>query len=142
MNKQADIDPRSGNFIWSDNEEDFRNDDFGEILDRLESDGELKVGRTIYYGRRVDKPADYFMPDADFILDQAGDSAYDFGGEWAEDFGRDVSKEAKQELGTFLADWARRNLRVSFYQLEDVKPYTLTADDVDSAKTVTPTPAL
>lgn len=127
-------DPRTGDFVWSTNEEDFRSEDFGGVLDELGRDGDLEAGRTIYYGTRINKPASYFMPGADFILDQAGDAAYDFGGEWAEDFGCDVTKEAKQELETFLAEWANKHLRVDFYQLEDVKPYTLTAEDVAGAQ--------
>lgn len=128
------IDPREGDFVWSTNEEEFRGKDFGDVLDELERDGDLEVGRAIYYGTRVNKDAAYFMPDTDHILDQAEESAYDFAGEWADDFGRDVPKEARQELEKFLAEWANKHLRVNFYQLEDVKPYTLTAEDVASAK--------
>lgn len=128
------LDPRTGDFVWSTNEEEFRNADFGDVLDELDRDGDLEAGRTIYYGTRINKPASYFMPDADSILDQAGDAAADFGGEWAEDFGRDVTKEAKQELETVLAEWANKHLRVDFYQLENVKPYTLTAEDVAGAQ--------
>jgi hypothetical protein len=123
-------DPRIGDFVWSASDEEFSNHDFDGLLEQLNYDGELEVGRLVFYGTRLAKPASYFMPGADFILDQAGDSAYDFGSEWAEDFGRDVTKEAKQELETFLAEWANKHLRVDFYQIEDVQQYVLTKEDV------------
>lgn len=126
------VDVRSGDFVWSANDDEFGNRDFAEVLDALYGDDELTVGRIVYYGERHTRDAAYFMPDADHILDQAGDSAYDWGGEWAEDFGRDVPAEAKKELESLLAAWANKHLKVTFYQVENVKQYVLTEEDVAS----------
>ena len=57
-----------------------------------------------------------FMPDADEILESMGERAADSeSGEWAEDWPPVPSKEAKQELETFLKTWADKHCPVTWY---------------------------
>lgn len=127
-------DPRSGGFVWGTSEESFNYDSFGELLKGIDADTGLEVGMTVFYGERVDKTADAFMPDAGTILEHAADAAADFGGEWAEDFGQDATDEACRELESMLGEWAKKHLKVTFFQVENIRPYTLTAEDVASAR--------
>ena len=68
--------------------------------------------------------------DGEGIIDMLQDSAYDAGGEFAEDYLRGVTREESDELTealtkTFNAWAAKHEYEPNFYPVEDVKEYKL-----------------
>lgn len=56
-----------------------------------------------------------FTPDADWVIDDMSQRAYDQGhGEYSEDF-PSVSDEAKAELDAFLGAWAEKYIKIDFW---------------------------
>jgi len=127
MTDYPELQPGRGHYAWSLNEEDWPYASFGELLN---DDEGVQVGQVVFYGECVKKSPAYFMPSASEVLDVAADKAYDIGGEFAEDFGRDVTQEARRELEDFLSAWASRHLKVEFYQVENVGRHKVTAEDL------------
>lgn len=109
---------------WSSDEENFRYDSLGELLDAEEID----VGQTVYVGEQSDASA-YGFVDADDIIEQFNERAYDEFGECAEDW-PDVTKEAKAELNAYLAAWIERHSPQRFYRVVNVKKYTVSPEDL------------
>jgi hypothetical protein len=110
--------------------ENWRAESLDELLDEMDCDEEVSAGRVVYVGevRRFDKLR--FMPDADHILDLIGEYAYENGGEHGEDY-PDVTTAAKESLNHALRQWASAHLpEPMFYEIENVKPYTVTAEDL------------
>lgn len=65
-----------------------------------------------------------FMPDADFIITQMQESAWDdeHGGDWSEDFLMGDERPgfgARAELEDFLRAWAKKHCKVSWYSVEN-----------------------
>jgi hypothetical protein len=111
---------------WSVDVETFRSESLGDLIDR--HSGELEVGQTVYVGQSVrPDPARYV--DADTVIEQMGELAYDDCSESAEDF-PDVTKEARQELEDLLKAWATKHCTVTFWQVLNVREYVLTAEDL------------
>lgn len=111
---------------WSVDECDFCYSTLGDLLD---SNDELEVGSVVYVGRPARYAPSTYIGDAEDIIERMGERAYDEHGEFADDF-PDVSKEAKDELTAFLIAWADKHCEVRFYSVEDVRPYTITAEDL------------
>jgi hypothetical protein len=111
---------------WSEDECDFRYSTLGDLLDC----GEFEVGSVVYVGTPTRYAASTYIDDADDIIDRMGERAYDEHGEFAEDF-PDVTAEAKAELTAFLAAWADKHCDVRFYGVENIRPYTITAEDLE-----------
>jgi len=122
--KDAATEPR---IVWSANGEDFREDSLGELLD---NNDDLEPGRTVYFGNAV-PPTNEYLCDASDILETIGNRAYDFGGEYAEDF-PDATQDAIAELETFIAGWITKNCPPTFYQVEKIQQRMLTAEDFDA----------
>lgn len=122
--KDAANEPR---IVWSANEEDFREDSLGELLDNHD---DLEPGRTVYFGIAV-LPTTNQLCDADDIIEMIGERAYDFGGEYAEDF-PNVTQDATDELQGFVATWIAKHCVPTFYQVEKIQQRVLTADDFDA----------
>ena len=124
VDKDATTEPH---IVWSTNEEDFREGSLGELLDHFD---DLEPGSTVYFGNAV-YPTTNQLCDADDIIEMIGERAYDFGGEYAEDF-PNVSQEATDELQSFIAGWISKHCVPTFYQVEKIQQRVLTADDFDA----------
>lgn len=115
----------SSDQVWSRDEEYFNFSDLGELLDTYD---DLEVGQVVYVGDKVPQdPSSWF--DADDLVEELGNHAYDTCGECAEDW-PDVTREAKAEFDAFLAAWIEKHCPVSFYSVTNVRPYTLTEEDL------------
>ena len=112
-------------------DEGWNNDSLGELIDN--SNGELEVGQEVYVGeRRYPDPASFI--DAERVRleieEHMGDNSHANGFAEVCDGYPKVSDDAKAELESFLSAWARKHCQPRFYGVENVKPYTLTAEDV------------
>jgi hypothetical protein len=110
---------------WSRDEEHFSYETLGELLD---CNDDLEVGDTVYTGNGITPdPAEWV--DADDVIEQLACRAYDESGEFAEDY-PEVSEEAKAELDELLAAWARKHCTPTFYLINNVREYEITAEDL------------
>ena len=74
--------------------------------------------------------------DTDFIIELIQEDAYNNGGEWAEDYLDDISKEQLAELdkklNDVLSDWLNKhNLKPTWFTVEDVEEISLEANEND-----------
>jgi hypothetical protein len=111
---------------WSTDECDFSYSTLGDLLD---CNDELKAGAVVYVGTTVRQTSSSYIDDADDIIERMGERAYDKHGEFAEDF-PDVTKESKDELTAFLVAWADKYCEARFWGVENIRPYTITAEDL------------
>jgi hypothetical protein len=112
---------------WSLDEAEFRYSSLCDLIDC--NDGELHVGQTVYVADQV--PADYeSFFDADDLVDRLAEVAYDNHGEYAEGWPPTIKQEAKDEFNAFVAAWIEKHCPPSFYGVENVRPYTLTEEDL------------
>lgn len=110
---------------WAVNEEEFKYSSLGELID---SNDDLEVGFIVWRGEaRV--PAAARLIDSDDVLETMGDRASDIAGEFADGY-PDATTEARAELDSMLSKWIGKWCPPAFYEVENVKPYTLTADDL------------
>ena len=110
---------------WSINNEDFNCESLAELLD--ENQGDIRPGQTVYRGTA--KPPDARnLICADSVIEDVGQQAWDYGGEYAEDY-PDVSPEHKAKLQALLESWLAECPAPRFYQVVDAKPYVLTESD-------------
>ena len=113
--------------VFSINGEEFGADDFGEILERLEEDGNV-LGATYYTGTKLQRKASaYFL--LDDVLEAMGDRAWDECGEYAQGF-PDIGKEKLNELEKLVSDWLDANVEVNFYTVTNVQERKVTAADI------------
>lgn len=109
---------------WSVNEEIFDYDTLADLIDSQAPE----LGQTVFVGDVVHPdPLKYF--DADDALEMMGERAYDDCGESAENY-PDVSKEARAELDALLAQWISKHAKPDFYRVVNIKPHTITAEDL------------
>lgn len=113
--------------VWSHDNETFNCTDLGELLDQMVCDEELQAGRVVYYGEPVE-PRRIWV-DADSVIEDIENRAYDDGGEHTEDF-PNVSPEAKAELDAFLKEWQETHCKPTWWAVRNVKEYTLTTEDI------------
>lgn len=110
---------------WSRDEEYFNFSNLGELLDTYD---DLSVGQTVYVGDKVPQdPSSWF--DASDLIEELSCRAYDACGECAEDW-PDVTNEAQEEFNVFVAAWIEKHCPVNFYSITNVRPYTLTEEDL------------
>lgn len=111
---------------WSRDDESFHCDSLGELVDTYRDD--LEVGQVVYVGEKSPPdPAAFF--DADDLIERLNEQAYDAHGECAEDW-PEVTKAAKDEFNDFLAAWIAKHCPARFYAVTNIRPYTLTAEDL------------
>lgn len=118
---------------------DWNHDSLADLIrENTEHDGTcaIQVGTIVWRGlKKFDDPAD-FVPGADDIINtMANNAASSDGGEFADDY-PNVTEEAQAELNEYLIAWARKHAPVTgFYGVVDIELYTVTSDDLESAKT-------
>lgn len=81
---------------------------------------------TIYVGQCVDDFAPHI--DTDDVIERLQEEAYDIGGEYAETYLEDVTKEQKEELEEQLNDvlstWlAKYKHEVNFYSVDNIEKF-------------------
>lgn len=109
---------------WSRDEENFS---YQSLDDLLSTHDDLKPGDRVWLADAV-RPDPNRLIDADDVTTTMGERAYDIAGEHAEDY-PDVSTEAEGELNALLAAWINKNCAPTFWGVENVRPYVLSADD-------------
>lgn len=109
---------------WSADQELFRADSLGELIDS----NDLEVGRVVWVGiKSYPKPSR--LCDADDIITMMGERADEIAGEWADNY-PDVSADEKAELNTLLSAWIAKCCSPTFFEVHSIKEYTITADDL------------
>ncbi|MBR8135109.1 hypothetical protein KDX02_06810 [Burkholderia cenocepacia] len=114
--------------VWSRDGETYSEDSLDDLLD-LHTD--LTVGDAVHFGeKRSIKPHE--LIDADDVIDQIGDRAYDVAGEYADGYPLDtVADEARAELNALLASWIEKHAKPTFYLVEKSREHIITAADVE-----------
>ncbi|BAW27520.1 hypothetical protein [Pseudomonas putida] len=98
------------------------------------SDYELAEGAVIYRGTAKKDLPSSFLPDVDDVINHMANRASDES-EYADGF-PDLNKEQETELESLMAPlraWVDRHCDVRFYEVVDIQPYTVTAEDVAAA---------
>lgn len=98
------------------------------------SDHELAAGAVIYRGTTHKSSPSSFLPDVDDVVNHMANQAHD-NSEYADNF-PDLTKDQEAELDTLmepLRAWVDRHCEVRFYEVCDIEPYTVTAEDVAAA---------
>lgn len=112
--------------MWSRNGETFQADSLRELI----NDYELEPGSVVHVGDVQEHGTNWI--DADDVIEQIADRGDDEGGEFAYDF-PDVPAEAKAELDAFLTRWQAEHCVASFFQVVNVRQYTITEADLEGA---------
>lgn len=111
---------------YSRNGEEFNHTELSDLLEEMAGDGDLNEGAEYWEAEaRHMEAADFF--DAETVIENAAERAYEEGGDYAEDFG-DVSKEAVAELDALLTAWANKHCSVNFYTVHAPKKMAVTAE--------------
>lgn len=113
--------------VWSANDEDFNYCSLDELLNDFP---ELKVGDVVYKAE-AESPNILSMVSGDDIFELIQERAYDYGGEWAEDWCYYLDKEQEAELNKLLIGWAEGLPAVNFYQVGKSEEYKLTETDLE-----------
>lgn len=115
---------------YSRDEETFY-DELSDVLDMLDSDGELEPGAIVYEGDKVERTPSSYAPDGSDLMEHMATQAYEHAGEHAEGWPHDsMSAEKQKELEKLLHDWLDANLNVTFWTVTNVKRVELTAEQV------------
>lgn len=119
--------------FYSADGETYNHSEIEDAIDELYCntlEDETIVGNVIYYGVGI-RPEPIKLCDAVDIIDTLGNRAYDWGGEYADDF-PNVSKEATDELNELLKGWYNKHLSVNFWKIDTktIKEYIITEEDV------------
>lgn len=113
---------------YSRNDEEYNFESLHEVLQEMDEDGDLREGAVYWEAdSRRPEPAEFF--DAERVIEEAAERAYEVGGDYAEDFG-DVSREAIAELQSLLKQWADKHCTVSFWTVHGTKQMHVTAEMV------------
>jgi hypothetical protein len=65
------------------------------------------------------------------IVEMMSERAYDIGGEFAEDYPEGVGSAAMDEMDQFLRAWQTKYCVPTFFTVDTVEPYILTAEDLE-----------
>ncbi|MCD5326715.1 hypothetical protein ACFFU8_18385 [Chromobacterium piscinae] len=120
---QPNTQPRQ---VWSHNGETFQADSLRELI----KDYELEPGSVVHVGDVQEHGTNWI--DADDVIEQIAERGDDEGGEFADDF-PDVPDEAKAELDTFLTRWQAEHCVATFFNVVNVRQYTITEADIEEA---------
>lgn len=111
---------------WSNDRETFQYDSLGELMD---SHSELSVGDTVYVGTAIVPYVSRYVF-TDRILESMSDGAYDEVGEYAEDWPK-ITNEEQKILEKMIADFIEKHSPIKFYNVVDIKEYTITLEDIN-----------
>lgn len=114
------------NECWSVNDEDFRHNTLGDLLDE---ECELLPGQTVYRGTAKSPDIKSFI-DVDSVIENIGERAWDVGDEYADGY-PDATPEHKAKLQKLLEDWLAECPAPTFYSVIDSQPYVLAESDFD-----------
>lgn len=120
--------------VYSTDDEDYRYDNVGDLLDALAENGDLVEGST-YYEIDVEEVdlADYFNVDS--ILENAEEMLIDDIGEYAEGAFR-ATQSARTELFNFMQFWADKHLTKSYWKCKGkARAHRVCSIDVAKYKT-------
>ncbi|SET40173.1 hypothetical protein SAMN05216326_12510 [Nitrosomonas marina] len=88
--------------------------------------------QEIYQGTKHPFTNSRFM-DAESIIEDARDKAWDLAGEFSEGYLENIPKEKVDELDKLLADWFDTNVgQPDFYSVKNIKKITIHKEDVQS----------
>lgn len=106
---------------------------YDDLTDIIE-DRELEEGDTVYIGvKRLAKPNDFTEDMDEAVIDCMADRAGDEFGEYAEDY--PCLEEAQtQTLQILIETWAATTSQPDFYTIDNVRTYTITRDDIATAR--------
>ncbi|MNL07847.1 hypothetical protein D3C87_1285420 [compost metagenome] len=126
---------------YSLNGEDFQEGCASEALQALDDDGRLTLGAEYRLGvSQKPAPADFF--DADHLIEQMQERAYDMGGEFAEDYLTELTDEQVLDLGRVVKAWLSSvNPRVTFFTVKEIQTFKITLEDIDERRGQTDTGA-
>lgn len=114
---------------YSLNDEDFRYDTIGDVMNALEDSDDLIVGAEYFEVETEPVNLGEYL-DADTMLETAEERAYEELGECAED-AFSVTKEAAEELDAALKSWAAKHLPAGYWKcVGKSRRLTVTAEDV------------
>lgn len=122
------------NVRYSINDENYDHESVGDVLDELDTIGDLTVGRVYYEANvRELKASDFsWCFRIDEFLKRMDDDLYENVGEVSDCDFSSVPQEAKDELSALLCAWIDKHVVVGRYWKVDGKPRALqvTADDI------------
>ncbi|MBX9848731.1 MAG: hypothetical protein K2X64_05515 [Rhodocyclaceae bacterium] len=127
--KHPDLEPHE---CWSSNNEEFRHSSLGDVLDDLSGECELEAGMVVYVAT-AEPPTFSSLVDADRVIEDIGERAYDYADEYADGY-PEVTPTEKLELQHLIEAWLSRVANPRFWIVEDSKPYTLTEQDIADYK--------
>lgn len=116
--------------VYSANDEDFN---YTELYDLINDFPNMKAGDVVYKAQ-AKAPDILKLIDCEDILEQMSERAYDYGGEWAEDWCCSIEnyKEAKKSLDNSIKRWAKKYLPpINFYCVGKSEEYILTKEDLE-----------
>lgn len=121
---------------YSINDEDYDHESVGDVLDELDSIGDLTVGRVYYEANvRQLKASDFScLFCINEFLERLDDDLYEDVGEVSDCDFSSVPQEAKDELSALLCAWIDKHVNVGKYWKIAGKPRELqvTADDIEA----------
>lgn len=122
-----------GDVAWSlDNREDWRHETLRDLLQWVAPTD--MAGKVVYVADKERPSASAYMPDADCVIDEIINTAWDEGGDYADDY-PDVSDEAKAKLNALLEAWADEHLPApTWWQCVNIREYVITQADIDEAR--------
>lgn len=104
---------------------------YDELSDLIE-DRELEEGQTVYIGvKRLAQPNDFTANLEEGVIENMGIQAEEEYGEVAEDYPV-LSEPQTQTLQILIEAWATQYCTPDFYTIVNVKPYTITPDDLQA----------
>jgi hypothetical protein len=110
--------------------EDWRDDGVAAYV----ADHELAKGTVIYRGKIRRNKASSYVPDSDDIWQHMNERAADES-EFADNF-PEIDADQMKELDKLMEPvgaWFDRHCSVGFYEVHEIQPYTVTAEDVAAA---------
>lgn len=110
---------------WSLDGEEFNYDSLGDLLDARGD--EIRPGHKVWRGT-AKPPSMADLADAERVIEDIGERAHDFGGEYADGFPK-VSPEHAAKLQALLEQWLAECPPPRFYQVTNAVPYVLTDSD-------------
>jgi hypothetical protein len=110
---------------WSIDGEEFNYDSLGDLLDARGD--EVRPGQKVWRGT-AKHPSMADLADSERVIEDIGERAHDFGGEYADGF-PEVSPEHAAKLQALLEQWLAECPSPRFYQVTNAVPYVLADTD-------------